>query len=73
MNPIGPVVKIIIDAGFTIVATILHDSADEMGIEPGMQMFASFKATAVHCTKGGREGGGDNTGYNRTGYSDITE
>ncbi len=53
VNPAGPLVKIILDAGFTLVATVLHESADEMGIEPGMQVFASFKATAVHCTKGG--------------------
>ena len=47
----GPVARVEIDCGFRLVALVTKRSAEEMALEKGKQVFASFKATAVHVIK----------------------
>lgn len=47
----GPVARVEIDCGFRLVALVTKRSAEEMTLEKGKQVFASFKATAVHVIK----------------------
>jgi len=47
----GPVARVEIDCGFRLVALVTKRSAEEMALEKGRQVFASFKATAVHVIK----------------------
>jgi len=45
---IGPLSRIEIDCGFRLVALITRKSSEEMNLESGNRVYASFKATAVH-------------------------
>lgn len=47
----GPVARVEIDCGFRLVAMVTRRSAEEMALEKGRQVYASFKATAVHVIK----------------------
>jgi len=51
MTTTGPVVRVEIDCGFRLVALITKRSAEEMPLEKGKPVNASFKATAVHIIK----------------------
>lgn len=44
----GPYVRVEIDAGFPLVALVTKQSRDDLSLEPGASVFATFKATAVH-------------------------
>ena len=44
----GPLLQINLDCGFPLVALITRASAQELDIESGMQVSATFKASAVH-------------------------
>jgi tungstate transport system ATP-binding protein len=47
----GPVARVEIDCGFRLVTLITRRSAEEMSLEKGGSVHASFKATAVHVIK----------------------
>ncbi len=47
----GPVARIEIECGFQLIALITNRSAEEMSLEKGKSVHASFKATAVHVIK----------------------
>jgi len=47
----GPVARVEIDCGFRLVALITRRSVEEMSLEKGRQVHASFKATAIHVIK----------------------
>jgi len=44
----GPLTRVDLDCGFRLVALITGRSADEMELEAGRRVYASFKATAIH-------------------------
>ena len=44
----GPYVRVELDAGFPLVALITVPAREEVGVEPGAAVSATFKATAVH-------------------------
>jgi tungstate transport system ATP-binding protein len=44
----GPLVRAKLDCGFSLIALITRLSADELKLEIGTSIFASFKATAIH-------------------------
>lgn len=44
----GPLARVEIDCGLTLVALITRRSAEDLGLRPGQQVHASFKASAVH-------------------------
>lgn len=48
ITPRGPLLQVKIDCGFPLVVLITRASAQELAIEPGVQVSASFKASAVH-------------------------
>ena len=44
----GPLVRVVVDCGFTITALVTRSSTQEMGLAEGSQVEATFKASAVH-------------------------
>lgn len=48
LTPQGALVRVGIDCGFPIVALVTRSSAQEMALEAGKAITASFKASAVH-------------------------
>ena len=47
----GPITRVKIDCGFPLAALVTRRSAEEMTLETGSKVYASFKATAVHVIK----------------------
>jgi len=50
---LGLFTKIYLDCGFSLVASITNQSFESLELQPGNQVFASFKATAVHVFRKG--------------------
>jgi tungstate transport system ATP-binding protein len=46
--PLGLFTKVYLDYGFSLVASITNQSLENLALQPGKQVFASFRATAVH-------------------------
>ncbi len=46
--PLGSQLKVTIDCGFNLAAIITRRSWDELGLELGQEVIASFKASSVH-------------------------
>jgi len=46
--PQGPLVRVVVDCGFPLVALITRASARDMELEEGQPVTAAFKASAVH-------------------------
>ncbi len=51
---LGPLCRVNLDCGFPLVALVTRQSAEELQLRKGSQVYASVKATAVHVIK--REG-----------------
>lgn len=49
----GPFLKLRLDCGFPLVAHVTHESFAALGLAPGKDAFASFKATAIHLIRRG--------------------
>ena len=47
----GPLSRIEIDCGFLFVALVTKRSAEELNLQKGKKVYATFKATAVHVIK----------------------
>ena len=45
---VGPLARVDLDAGFPLVALITKQSLEELSLDEGSRVVASFKATAVH-------------------------
>ena len=48
ISPTGSLMKVVIDVGFEIVALVTHQAVTDMQLSPGEEVFAVFKASAVH-------------------------
>jgi tungstate transport system ATP-binding protein len=48
---IGPLFHIKAYCGFPLLAVVTRKSAQEMGLTDGREIYASFKATAIHAIK----------------------
>jgi molybdopterin-binding protein len=48
LTPQGPLLRVVVDCGFPVVALITRLSAQEMGLQVGLPVTVSFKASAVH-------------------------
>jgi len=49
IDPAGRLLDVSVECGgVTIVSRITHAAADELGVEPGSEVWVSWKATAVH-------------------------
>jgi tungstate transport system ATP-binding protein len=47
-NPLGPLVRVEVDCGFSLFGVLTRSSAQELDLHTGKKIFASFKATAAH-------------------------
>ena len=47
----GPLVRVEINSGLLLVALVTKRSAEELGLEKGKKVYATFKATGVHVIK----------------------
>ena len=47
----GPTARVEVDCGFSLKALVTRRSAEEMALEKGKQVFATFKATAIHVIR----------------------
>ncbi len=52
----GPFLKVKLDCGFPLVATVTTGSFTTLGLARGREVFASFKATAVHVIRRSESG-----------------
>ena len=48
---VGPLTHVEVDCGFPLIALVTRRSAEELGLEKGKQVYATFKATSVHVLK----------------------
>jgi molybdopterin-binding protein len=48
ISPAGPHARVELNGGFPLVALITKQSLEELGLEPGTPVQATFKATAAH-------------------------
>ena len=44
---LGPLARVEVDCGFPVLALVTSKSVEEMGLEPGKKLWASFKATSL--------------------------
>ncbi len=51
INTIGSLVRIEVDCGFPLMGVITTQAAEELNISIGKDIYASFKATAIHVIK----------------------
>ncbi|OPX75746.1 MAG: Trehalose/maltose import ATP-binding protein MalK [Methanoregulaceae archaeon PtaU1.Bin059] len=51
VTPIGPNIRIQVDAGVLLVAVITRRSYDDLGLSPGAPVYCSFKASALHVVE----------------------
>ncbi|MDA8219854.1 MAG: ABC transporter ATP-binding protein [Dehalococcoidales bacterium] len=51
LMPLGPLARVVVDCGFPLVVLITHQSLLDMGLAPGVEILASFKATAIHLIR----------------------
>ena len=49
--PAGPLIRIEMDCGFPLLGVVTKRSAQELDLTSGRQVYASFKATAIHIIK----------------------
>jgi molybdopterin-binding protein len=52
MSSTGPLVRVVVDCGFPLVALITTRSAQQLDLKRGTEVCASFKATGVHIIQG---------------------
>ena len=50
--PVGSTVRVILDVGFPLTALLTRESCRELHLEQGNQVYATFKASAVHVIPG---------------------
>jgi tungstate transport system ATP-binding protein len=48
LTPQGPLVRVSLDCGFPLVSLVTRTSAKQMGLQEGLPVAATFKASAVH-------------------------
>lgn len=53
VNTVGPLSRVEIDCGFCLVALVTRISVEELDLQVGREVYATFKATAVHIMEKG--------------------
>lgn len=51
ITSLGPLTRVEIDCGFRLVALVTKRSAEELNLENGKEVYATFKATGVHIIR----------------------
>ena len=46
--PVGPFIRVVLDTGIRMIAMVTRTSSEELSLEPGCQVYATFKESAVH-------------------------
>ncbi len=59
VSPVGPYLKVKLDCGFPLVASVTGESFAALGLARGVPVFASVKATAIHVIRKGDAAGRD--------------
>ena len=54
ITPAGHQARVAVDCGFPLIAVITKQSLEELGLQPGQEITAAFKAHAVHLISKGR-------------------
>ena len=49
--PAGMLIRVVVDAGFELVALVTRQAVDDLALAPGAEVFAVFKASAVHLIR----------------------
>jgi tungstate transport system ATP-binding protein len=57
IDSLGPFLKLNLDCGFSLVSYVTREAFTKLGLDEGKEVFASFKATAVHLIQ--RDGGAE--------------
>lgn len=55
VSSLGPFLKLTLDCGFPLVSFVTRESFAALELSEGKEVFASFKATAVHLIRDGRQ------------------
>ncbi len=58
LTSVGPYLKVKLDCGFPLVAHVTGESFATLRLDVGKEVFASFKATAIHVIRKGDSGSG---------------
>jgi molybdopterin-binding protein len=53
VTTIGPISRVEVDCGFRLVALVTRLSVEELNLQVGREVYATFKATGVHIMKKG--------------------
>jgi molybdopterin-binding protein len=48
ITPAGALWRVTVDVGFDLVALLTKPAIEDMHLQPGSEIFAAFKAAAVH-------------------------
>jgi tungstate transport system ATP-binding protein len=51
LSEVGSLVRIEVDCGFPLLGVVTRKSAEELGFSVGKEIYANFKATAIHTIK----------------------
>jgi molybdopterin-binding protein len=51
ITPMGAQARVVVDCGFPLVSLITQGSVSELGLEQGMSVRATFKASAAHTIR----------------------
>lgn len=51
MTPVGPLVRIEVYCGFSLLGVVTKKSTEELGLSIDREIYASFKATAIHTIR----------------------
>jgi molybdopterin-binding protein len=54
ITPAGHQARVAVDCGFPLIAVITKQSLEELGLQPGQEITAAFKAHAVHLISKGK-------------------
>ena len=46
--PAGPFIRVVLDTGIPMIAMVTRTSSEELSLEPGCSVYATFKESAVH-------------------------
>ena len=48
VRPAGPVSRVVLECGFTLIALVTRQAAQDLGLRPGALVTATVKASTIH-------------------------
>ncbi len=57
--PSGPFIRVVLNTGIRMIAMVTRTSSEELGLEPGCRVFATFKESALHVIPTGEMSNGE--------------